>query len=102
MLVFLNLVEHDVSVTAEAFVSFCVDTILIVVRESVHNNIWLGTRHMHTTAAALDLAALDLTIVTFSDLEAWSEDLVHLDPLNQLLCAFTLDIDTHHLAVADG
>ena len=102
MLVLLNLVEHNVCIAAKAFVRLCVDAILIIVREGVHQDVRLSAGDMHTTAATFDLAALDLAIVALGNLEARSKDLVDFNSLNQLLGTFALDVDSHYLTVADG
>ncbi len=54
---------------------------------------------MHTTSRLLDFATFYLRVVAFGNFDTRPQDRVYFDSLDDLLCTFSLEVDTDNLTI---
>ena len=54
---------------------------------------------MHTALTVANIATFDLGVVALGDLDAWAQYILDLNSLHDLLGAFSLQINAHHMAI---
>lgn len=97
--VFLDFIKGYKSITSLVLNRLSKDSVLIVTTKGVHEDVGLGRSHMYSTLALFDFAALNLRVVALGYFKARSQHTCHCDSLDDLFSTFTLEVDTHDLAV---